>query len=103
MPSYANDFLYPNITKHTSKAITVKGKIELGCGGSNGTYCYIVNSKEKYYMLDYGRDLPYEKVDFLNTLEEYKSCVSVKGTLSPKKLGVFYQFDNRYVIEFNRC
>lgn len=100
----ANNFIHPYINQHSSKTQSVKGKIEYGCGGSNGTYCYIVTTiKNKSYMLDYGRNLEMQEIDFLNQLVDFKSCVIVKGVVLNKKIGVFKQFNPKKAIEIIPC
>lgn len=97
-------FIHSNINQHYGKALSVRGKIEYGCGSSNGTYCYILSTaNNQYYILDYGINLEVQTVDFLNNLIENESCVIVKASLSNEEVGIFKKFDPYEAIEVNFC
>lgn len=100
----AGTFLNPNINQHTTKTQSIKGKIEYGCGGSNGTYCYIITTnKNQSYILDYGRNLEIQQIDFLNHLIDFQSCAIAKGVVLNKKIGVFKRFNPNKAIEIIHC
>lgn len=102
--SNAGYFIHSNKSHHTGKTQSIKGKIEYGCGGSNGTYCYIVtNAKNQSYIIDYGYNIEIQRIDFLNQLIEFQSCVVVKGMLSNQKVGVFKKFNPNKAIEISSC
>lgn len=97
-------FIHSNINQHYGKALSVRGKIEYGCGSSNGTYCYVLSTaNNQYYILDYGINLEVSTTDFLNNLVESESCVIVKGSLSNEKVGIFEKFNSYEAIEVNFC
>lgn len=97
-------FIHSNINQHYGKVLSVRGKIEYGCGSSNGTYCYILSTaNNQYYILDYGINLEVSTTDFLNNLVESESCVIVQGSLSNEKVGIFEKFNSYEAIEVNFC
>jgi|GEM_PF-5160103 len=100
----AGTFINPNISQHIAKTQSIKGKIEYGCGGSSGTYCYIITTnKNQSYIIDYGRNLEIQQIDFLNQLVDFQSCAIVKGVVLNKKVGLFKQFNPNKAIEIMPC